>query len=775
MWPSLMQKAKDGGLNAIETYVFWNAHEPSYREYDFSGNLDLIRFLATVRDAGLYAILRIGPYVCAEWNYGGFPVWLHNLKPNITLRTTDDTYMDEMKTFTTKIVDMVKQANMFAPQGGHIILAQIENEFGNIISDFGDEGKEYIKACADFANSLDVGVPWIMCQQQDAPSPMIETCNGFYCDAYSPKKSDLPKFWTENWTGWFKAWGDRKPYRTAEDVAFSVARFFQNGGSLQNYYMYHGGTNFGRTTGGPYITTSYDYDAPLDEYGNVNQPKWGHLKQLHELLISAEKILTNGVRRDIDYGDMMGVSVYEFSGQRFCFFGNANDQDEQTFSFEGNNFTIPAWSVSMLPNCSKEVYNTAKVNTQKSIMVKKSNEADQGKEPFNLQWTWLPEYVEKIKKPMSHSLKTKVTTYVNKLLEQKAATNDTTDYLWYLTSVNINGRDKVWNKEITLQVNTKGHVLHAFVNGQHIGSQWGKDGKYDFKFEKNITLTPGNNSISLLSVTVGLKNYGAYFDKTEVGVVGPVKLISSNVTMDLSNNSWAHKVGLHGEVNEFYQVEKSNHLTWNAENLPTNRMFTWYKTTFQSPLGEEPVVLDLMGLGKGTAWVNGNNIGRFWPTFNSDNNGCSPTCDYRGKYDSGKCVGNCGKPSQRWYHVPRSYLRNDGNTLILFEEIGGNPSGVTVNTVTVGSACGNAYEGSTLELSCQGARVISDIKFASFGDPIGTCGSFATGSCESPNSKDVLVQNCLGKQSCSVNVTEWTFDPSGCQILPKRLAVEAIC
>jgi hypothetical protein len=70
MWPDLIKKSKEGGLDAIETYVFWDSHEPARREYDFSGNLDLIRFLRTIQDEGLYAVLRIGPYVCAEWNYG---------------------------------------------------------------------------------------------------------------------------------------------------------------------------------------------------------------------------------------------------------------------------------------------------------------------------------------------------------------------------------------------------------------------------------------------------------------------------------------------------------------------------------------------------------------------------------------------------------------------------------------------------------------------------------------------------------------------------------
>ncbi|KAE8648448.1 hypothetical protein Csa_009404, partial [Cucumis sativus] len=118
-----------------------------------------------IQDAGLYVVMRIGPYVCAEWNYGGFPVWLHNM-PGIQLRTNNQVYKNEMQTFTTKIVNMCKQANLFASQGGPIILAQIENEYGNVMTPaYGDAGKAYINWCAQMAESLNIGVPWIMCQQ----------------------------------------------------------------------------------------------------------------------------------------------------------------------------------------------------------------------------------------------------------------------------------------------------------------------------------------------------------------------------------------------------------------------------------------------------------------------------------------------------------------------------------------------------------------------------------------------------------------------------------
>ncbi|GMP89009.1 hypothetical protein CsSME_00040758 [Camellia sinensis var. sinensis] len=290
MWSDLIQKSTDGGLDVIETYVFWNLHEPVRKQYDFEGGKDLVKFIKLVAEAGLYAHLRIGPYACAEWNYGGFPLWLHFI-PGIQFRTDNEPFKAEMKRFTAKIVDMMKQEKLYASQGGPIILSQIENEYGNIDSAYGSAAKTYINWAASMATSLDTGVPWVMCQQADAPDPIINTCNGFYCDQFTPNSAKKPKMWTENWTGWFLPFGGAVPYRPVEDLAFAVARFFQRGGTFQNYYMYHGGTNFGRTSGGPFITTSYDYDAPIDEYGLLRQPKWGHLKDLHKSIKLCEEAM----------------------------------------------------------------------------------------------------------------------------------------------------------------------------------------------------------------------------------------------------------------------------------------------------------------------------------------------------------------------------------------------------------------------------------------------------------------------------------------------------
>ncbi|KAL2896268.1 Beta-galactosidase 5 [Bienertia sinuspersici] len=143
MWENLVRKAKDGGLDVIDTYVFWNGHEPLPGKIYFEDRYDLVRFIKTVHKQGLYVNLRIGPYICGEWNFGGFPVWLKYV-PGIYFRTDNEPFKRAMQGFTTKIVDMMKSEKLFASQGGPIILSQIENEYGSEIKEFGEAGKAYI-------------------------------------------------------------------------------------------------------------------------------------------------------------------------------------------------------------------------------------------------------------------------------------------------------------------------------------------------------------------------------------------------------------------------------------------------------------------------------------------------------------------------------------------------------------------------------------------------------------------------------------------------------
>ncbi|KAF3322292.1 beta-galactosidase 1-like protein [Carex littledalei] len=760
MWPDLIKKAKEGGLDTIETYVFWNGHEPRRREYNFEGNYDLIRFIKEIQYAGLNSILRIGPYACAEWNYGGIPAWLRKY-PGMQFRTNNQQFKDEMANFTKLIVDMVAKENLLAPQGGPIILLQIENEYGNIMGPYGDAGKEYIKWAAKFAVSLNASVPWIMCQQGDAPQPMINTCNGFYCDDFTPNNPNSPKIWTENWTGWFKAWDKADPHRPAEDVAYAVARFFQRKGTTQNYYMYHGGTNFGRTTGGPYITTSYDYDAPLDEYGNLRQPKWGHLKDLHAVIKEMEKALVYGNHSNEDHGNGIEVTKYKLNTTTACFISNKDTTKDATVDLNGGKYFVPAWSVTILPDCKTEVYNTAKIKAQTNVMVKKANKAED--EPSALQWSWR---LEPLKKQLEDK---KFSFQSNQLLEQITTTFDESDYLWYMTSFH-----QPHKKQYKLSINTTGHVLYVFLNNKLVGKH---EHLHLLSKERNVTVRHGKNNLALISATVGLKNYGSFYEKMPAGIAGkPVKLIDGNDTIDLSNTTWNYKVGLVSEKKKFHLDEKSS--KWKSVMLPINRPFTWYKTTFEAPPGTDPVVIDTFGLGKGEAWVNGNSLGRYWPAYNDTAQGPCGHCDYRGKFTENKpCRTGCGEPAQRWYHIPRSFLKSgETNTLMLFEEAGGSPGLVEFRTVTVGTICATADKGQTLTLSCPSGGSISKIDFASYGEVKGKCGAFEKGTCESQDAFDVVSKACIGQGSCSISVSKETLGENNCGgSVPFKLAIQAAC
>ncbi|MED6218519.1 Beta-galactosidase 8 [Stylosanthes scabra] len=784
MWPDLIQKSKDGGLDVIETYVFWNQHEPVRGQYNFEGKNDLVGFIKAVAAAGLYAHLRIGPYACAEWNYGGFPLWLHFL-PGIKFRTDNEPFKAEMKRFTAKIVDMMKQEKLYASQGGPIILSQIENEYGNIDPPYGAAGKSYIKWAASMATSLDTGVPWVMCQQADAPDPIINTCNGFYCDQFTPNSNKKPKMWTENWTGWFLSFGGATPHRPVEDIAFAVARFFQRGGTFQNYYMYHGGTNFDRTSGGPFIATSYDYDAPIDEYGIIRQPKWGHLRDLHKAIKLCEEALIATDPAISSPGFKLEVAVYKTGDKCAAFLANDNDKSDATIKFNGNSYQVPAWSVSILPDCKNVVLNTAKINSASMISSFKteSSIADTSLEASTSGWSWISEPVGISKADSFNKIG---------LVEQINTTADRSDYLWYSLSVDLQDDG---GSQAVLHVESLGHALHAFINGKLAGSSHAlNSNKRSINVDIPITLVAGKNTIDLLSLTVGLQNYGSFFDIWGAGITGPVILkgLKNGNTVDLSSQKWTYQVGLKGED---LGLSSGSNGVWNSQsNLPKNQPFIWYKTNFAAPAGSNPVAIDFTGMGKGEAWVNGQSIGRFWPTNAAPNGVCSDSCDYRGPYTSNKCQTNCGNPSQTLYHVPRSWLKPDGNILVLFEESGGDPTKISFGTKQVASLCAHISDshlppvelwnsdtesgkkaGPVLSLECPHQnQVISSIKFASYGTPLGTCGDYYHGRCSSNKAMSIVQKACIGSRSCSVGVSTDTFgDP--CEGVPKSLAVEATC
>ncbi|KAI9346974.1 glycosyl hydrolases family 35-domain-containing protein [Obelidium mucronatum] len=366
LWPSLLQRIKLAGNNAIDTYVFWNLHEPEEGAYDFeNGIANLPLFLQTAHEAGLYVVLRIGPYVCAEWNFGGFPVWLLK-KPGIEFRTWNDPFIKEMSRFVEKTLVVVEK--FLAPNGGPIILLQIENEYGNIANTMGPKGYKYIQWAGEYSKSLDVGVPWIMCRQDNVPV-VLNAENGFYADSWieghHKRFPDQPAMVTELWTGWFQKFGQPKYTRYGEDLAYAAAKFIAKGGTYIGYYMWHGGTNFGKW-GSDWKTASYDYDAVLNEYGFPNNPKHNHIADLHLTVTTYKNLILSNEPTAVNLNTKHAEAyVYgQLSQTALIFFVNDDSSSDVAITFEGKKITLPHWSVTIYlkdSNGLRSLYCTARV------------------------------------------------------------------------------------------------------------------------------------------------------------------------------------------------------------------------------------------------------------------------------------------------------------------------------------------------------------------------------------------------------------------------------
>lgn len=364
MWLDLIQKAKEGGLNVIQTYVFWNIHEPVQGQYNFEGNYDFLKFIKLIGEQGMHVTLRIGPYIEAEWNLGGFPYWLREI-PNITFRSYNEPFMYHMKRYAEKIINMVKSENLFADQGGPIILAQIENEYNNVQLSYKENGKKYVDWAANMATSLYNGVPWAMCKQKEAPPSIIITCNGRHCgETFTGPGPNKPSLWTENWTAQYRTFGDPPSQRSVEEIAFAVAQFFARNGTLNNYYMYYGGTNYGRT-GSSFVSTRYYDEAPLDEFGLRREPKFGHLRDLHRALRLSKKALLRGTRREQKIGQFQEIVTYEKDSNTCAtFLINNHAKLPAVINYKGKDYQLPLRSISILPDCKTLVFNTFDIVSQ---------------------------------------------------------------------------------------------------------------------------------------------------------------------------------------------------------------------------------------------------------------------------------------------------------------------------------------------------------------------------------------------------------------------------
>lgn len=277
-WRDRMKMAKAMGLNTIATYIFWNALEPAEGKYDFTGNNDIAEFVRIAKEEGLWVIMRPSPYACAEWEFGGYPWWLLKDK-TLKVRSKDPKFL---KAYHDYIMQLGKQLSpLLVTNGGNILMVQIENEYGSYSDD-----KEYLDINRKIFREGGFTGLLFTC---DGPSQMPRG----YLPGYLPAVNGLdnppevkalinkyhdgkgPYYIAEWYPGWFDSWGSPHAGSNADEDAKKLDKVLAAGISI-NLYMFHGGTTRGFMNGAnmsrrePYApqTSSYDYDAPLDEAGN---------------------------------------------------------------------------------------------------------------------------------------------------------------------------------------------------------------------------------------------------------------------------------------------------------------------------------------------------------------------------------------------------------------------------------------------------------------------------------------------------------------------------
>ncbi|MEI3016621.1 MAG: beta-galactosidase family protein [Oscillospiraceae bacterium] len=305
-WQDRIEKLVNMGCNTVETYIPWNFHEPEKGNFRFDGMHDIEHFIHLAEKLGLYIIIRPSPYICSEWEFGGLPAWLLRDR-NMRLRCSYEPYLNAVKEYYSVLIP--KLVPHQCDRGGGVILVQLENEYGYYGND-----TAYLEFLRDTLRELGVTVPFVT---SDGPwsepkfkSGMLNGAlpTGNFGSGAEWQFGQMRKYIGENkplmcmefWNGWFDAWGEEHHTTSPEKAASELDELLKRGSV--NFYMFEGGTNFGFMSGrnGGSKTgdvTSYDYDAPLTEDGQITE-KYRLFKEVIAKYTDIHEIpLTTEIRR----------------------------------------------------------------------------------------------------------------------------------------------------------------------------------------------------------------------------------------------------------------------------------------------------------------------------------------------------------------------------------------------------------------------------------------------------------------------------------------------
>ena len=284
-WHDRLEKMYAAGLNAVQTYVPWNYHEDQPGMYNFDGERDLPKFIQAAQEVGLLVILRAGPYMCGEWEMGGFPAWLLR-NPNIKLRTSDSNYLSYVDKWLGVLLPRMKP--LLYENGGPIISVQVENEYGSYpacdatyMSHLKDKFRDYLGPDVVLFTTDGAGDGFLKCGYTQGLYATVDFGpGGDPVDHFKAQRDYEPKgplVNSEYYTGWLDHWGQHHSTTSSSAVANSLDAILKLNASV-NMYMFEGGTSFGFMNGAnggdssyQPQPTSYDYDAPLSEAGDPTE------------------------------------------------------------------------------------------------------------------------------------------------------------------------------------------------------------------------------------------------------------------------------------------------------------------------------------------------------------------------------------------------------------------------------------------------------------------------------------------------------------------------
>ncbi|XP_076643332.1 beta-galactosidase [Halictus rubicundus] len=347
-WRNNLRKMRAAGLNAVSTYVEWSLHQPEENQWDWSGDADLVEFLNIAQEEDMLVLLRPGPYICAERDFGGLPYWLLTRVPDIRLRTHDPRYMKYVEVYLKEVFDRVEP--FLRGNGGPIIMVQVENEYGSYgcdhdyLNQLRDLMRARIGSKALLYSTDGNDVNMLRCGHTQGVYTTVDFGSGVNVTEsfqrmrrYQPQG---PLVNSEFYPGWMTHWQEQFSRVKTSAVVKTLDEILAKGASV-NMYMFYGGTNFGYTAGanGGEITytpqiTSYDYDAPLTEAGDPTS-KYFEIRNVISKYLPMPNMSLPNVSAKGDYGSILLspiVNLFEPLGRQL--FATVVVENPEPLTFE---------------------------------------------------------------------------------------------------------------------------------------------------------------------------------------------------------------------------------------------------------------------------------------------------------------------------------------------------------------------------------------------------------------------------------------------------------